>query len=143
MNFKLNGFEELQKSLEVAVKRYPDKAEEKLEKTAGDFKERVVKMLLSTDDENAQEAIKGCELGKIEINNTKMKKDFSGTSSALYLIENGYEKVINKDNGKDDLSVTWVPGRFIVKQVSNEWNDTLPKVMQELVDDINKEVGLK
>jgi hypothetical protein len=136
-SFDLTGFEELQKNLEQAIKKYPDLAEERLEHTAKDFKKRVVEVTRQRTKKHSGKLIKGFKLDKIKGYGMNMSKDFRGTAPHFHLIENGHNQTT-----KDGKKIGWVPGKHIVKDVRDEYKEVMPEVMQELIDEIKKECNL-
>lgn len=137
LEFDIKGFEELQSSLAKAVKKYPDLAEERLDETAKNFKKRVIKITKSATDVHTGKLIKGYRLGKVRGYGAYIEKDFRGTAPQFHLVENGHEQ----KNSKGEI-IGFVPGRLIVKQARNEWEEELPKVMKSLLDNIIEASGL-
>jgi hypothetical protein len=137
MDFKMDGLKDLQNSLEKAIDKYPDLAEESLEENAKKFKKRVIKITDLAVEKHSGKLIKGFKLDKMRFYGNVMEKDFRGTAPHFHLIENGHEQVT-----EDGKTIGWVPGFQLVKQARNEWSEELPDLMQKLLDDIVKECGL-
>lgn len=155
MGFDLKGFEELKENLASAIKKYPDLAEERLEDTAKKFKNRVIKITRSAVDRKTGNLIKGYKLDKLRGYGINMEKNFKATAPHFHLIEHGHEiitpktKTVKTKRGKKKVNLKnggqskgWVPGRLIVKQARDEYSEIMPKVMQELIEDITRECGL-
>jgi hypothetical protein len=137
INFTLTGIVELQQSLEKVMKKYHTLAEERLEECSENYKKRVIEITKESVNQQSAELIKGFELDKMRHYDNVMEKEFRCTTPQFNLIENGYNQVT-----KDGETIGWVPGYQIVKQASNEWEEELPKVTQQLITDIIKEFGL-
>lgn len=135
--FNLNGFTELQDSLQKAIKKYPDMGAERLENISKDFKKRVIQITKQSVDSHTGKLIKGFKLDKMRGFGVNMEKDFRGTAPHFHLIENGHNQIT-----KDGRNVGWVPGRLIVKQARDEFADKMPQEMQKLIEDITRECGL-
>ncbi len=135
--FNLNGFTELQDSLQKAIKKYPDMGAERLENISKDFKKRVIQITKQSVDSHTGKLIKGFKLDKMRGFGVNMEKDFRGTAPHFHLIENGHNQVT-----KDGRNVGWVPGRLIVKQARDEYAEKMPQEMQKLIEDITRECGL-
>lgn len=133
MDLTLDGLDDLQESLAKAINKYPDIAEERLEKTAKNFKKRVVQITKSAVESHTGNLIKGFKLDKVHFYGANMQKDFRGTAPHFHLIENGHEQVT-----KDGKNIGWIPGYQIVGQARNEYADIMPEVMKELLTDITK-----
>lgn len=136
-DFKLDGFEELEKKLAKIVKKYPDFAENKLEETGKKFKKRVVEITKATVNTGTGRLIKGYKLDKITGYGMNMSKDFRATAPHFHLVEYGHNLV--SENGK---LIGWINGKFIVRQVREEFKEEMPYIMQDLYDEIKREVGI-
>lgn len=137
LEFNLEGMVELQESLRKAIKKYPDKAQERLEDVGKKFKRRVIQITRSAVDQHSGRLIKGYKLDKVRNYGVNMEKDFRGTAPHFHLIENGHIQITK--NGK---VIGFVPGRLIVKQARDEFADKMPDTIKELIDDITRECDL-
>lgn len=137
LDFDIKGLDELQKELTKAIKKYPDKAEEKLESLSKEFKKRVVQLTKQNTNKYSGKLLKGFKLDKIRGYGVNMEKDFRGTAPHFHLIEKGHEQVT-----ADGRNIGFVPGLYLVKQARDEFAERLPEDMQDLIDEIVKECGL-
>lgn len=147
MQLDLKGMEELQEAMKKAIEKYPGTAEEHLENAGKSFKKRVLKITDSAVDRHTGNLKKGYKLGPVKAFGTRMYIEFSGTAKHFHLIENGHNQMLPKRRkGKETKNggavVGFVPGRLIVKQARAEYQEKMPQLMEEMVDDIRKGSGL-
>lgn len=133
----LEGIEELQESLASAIQRYPDLAEERLIETGKKFKKRVIQLTKESTTKKTGKLLKGYKLDKIRGYRMNMEQDFRGTAPHFHLVEKGHE-LLNK---KGEV-IGWVPGKFMVKRTRDEFGKEMPKVMEQLLEDMIRECGL-
>lgn len=129
---------ELMDSLEKAIKKYPDKAEERLITISNRFKKDVIEETKKTVKEHTGRLIKGYKLDKVKGYGANIQRDFRGTAPHFHLIENGHEIV-----DKNGIKRGFAEGKHIVKNEREKYADyVMPFEMQKLLDDITKECGL-
>ena len=143
----LNGLEELQTDMRRAVKLYPNKAEEALERSGKEFKQMVVKETKEAVKKKTGNLITGYKLDPVQGYGVNMEKNFRGTAPHFHLIENGHEKVLPKTRKGKKLknggkNVGFVPGRLMVYATRKKYTLIFPEKMKKVCDEILRESGL-
>lgn len=135
---EVTGLEELREDLEKAIKLYPDKAQETLEKNGKQFKTRVVKLTRSTVKKRTGNLIKGYKVLPVEGYGVHMEVKFCATAPHFHLIEHGHRLLANGYNGKyrKEMKKEFVPGYQIVKKTREEYKEILPKEFEKMIDEI-------
>ena len=147
VDIEFNGIEELQNAMRKAIEKYPGTAEEYLKKVGKNFKKRVLKITDSAVDTHTGRLKKGYKLGPVKSYGANMYIEFSGTAKHFHLIENGHNQVLpKKKKGKTMKNggsvVGFVPGRLIVKQARAEYQEKMPQLMEQAIDEIIRGSGL-
>ena len=140
MTVEITGSEELQKSLEEAIRRYPDLAEKRIRMAGLKFKRDVVKKTKDVTRTRKGKLLKGYKVSKVQGYGKDMHVDFMATAPHFHLVEHGH--VQYSRNGKPRKPVGFTPGKHMVKQTVEGFGPEMEKRMTELRDDILRESGL-
>lgn len=143
----LNGLEELQADMRRAIKRYPNKAEEALERSGKEFKQMVVQETKQAVKRKTGNLIKGYKVDPVTGYGINMETNFRGTAPHFHLLENGHEKVLPKTRKGKKLknggkNVGFVPGRLMVHATRKKYAVIFPEKMKKVCDEILRESGL-
>lgn len=135
---KISGLDELTGSLAEAINKYPDMAEVSLKKMGNKLKREVVKKTKSTVKQHTGKLVKGYKVSKVKGYGANMEVEFSGTAPHFHLVENGHNIVT--ETGK---TIGFVPGGHIVKTVAADFDKTMSKEVDAMVDKILSGSDLK
>lgn len=129
---------EFKESLEKAIKKYPDKAEERMIQISNRFKKDVINETKRVVKVRTGKLVKGFKLAKIRGYGANIERDFMGTAPHFHLIENGHNQL-----DKNGVKKGFVEGKHIVKNEREKYDEyVMPFEMKKLLDDITKECGL-
>ncbi len=133
----VTGIDELQRNLELAVRKYPDYAEKSLKKMGNRLKREVVKETRAVVKEHTHKLVKGYKVSRVQGYGMGMYVDFSGTAPHFHLIENGHRIV-----GPSGEEKGFVPGKHMVAKVAASYDGIMEKQLEKMTDQIFKECGL-
>lgn len=133
---KVEGLNDLQYELKEVIRIYHDIASDRLEDTGKKFMDRVIQLTGEYIQTDTDDIVQGFVLDELQDDGDVMKKSFRSTAEKFYLIENGYNQVM------DDGITVWIPGKHIIEQVKAEYQDIFSEGMQKMADDILKGCGL-
>lgn len=132
LEFTIEGIDELEKDLKEAMAQYPVTMKEGLKDIAKDFRKSV--RAKTPDGKNH----KGDASKKLRRKfGIKVKDDGLTTFALVYnsarhfhLVENGHNLV------KDGIVIGWVPGKYMMEQTRNEFQDIVPERFEKLCDEV-------
>lgn len=129
MKFEINGLEEFSEKLQMAIKKYPDKAEEKLEDIAKKFKKSVIKKT----PVRTGKLRKSYKLSKVQQTGRTMYIEFRSTAPHFHLVERGhFQKTKHGDR--------WIPGDRMVEKTVKEFEEVIPQEVNKWLEDIFREL---
>jgi len=129
MKFEIKGLEEFSERLKIALKKYPDKAEEKLISIAREFRKDVKKKT----PEKTGRLKKSYKLSQVKQIGRTMYIEFRSTAPHFHLIERGhFQKTKHGDR--------WIPGFRMVEKTVEEYEEKIPEEINRWLEDIFKEL---
>ena len=142
-SFTLKGFDELQDDLKKAIDLYPQKAEEALQKNGEEFKKRVKNITLRVTTKHTGNITKGFKVTKVTGFRENMECHFMAEGKGkknphFHLVENGHDVYAGGKGGKIASKVGYVPGKHMVRQAAEEYQQELPVQLEQVLDDILK-----
>lgn len=142
-SFTLKGFDELQDDLKKAIDFYPQKAEEALQKNGEEFKKRVKNITLRVTTKHTGNITKGFKVTKVTGFRENMECHFMAEGKGkknphFHLVENGHDVYAGGKGGKIASKVGYVPGKHMVRQAAEEYQQELPVQLEQVLDDILK-----
>lgn len=137
-NFTMEGIDELEKDLKEAIGEYPATMREGLKDIAKDFRKSV--RARTPDGKNH----KGDASKKLRRKfGIRMMDDGVASAALVYnsarhfhLVENGHNLV------RGGRTVGFVPGRHMMEQTRNEYEDIVPERFERLCDEVLRGHGL-
>ena len=147
ITISLNGAEELQKKLEIVVRKYPNKTEKSLRGCGNELKKMVE---MKTEQEvrtRTGNLKKSYRLDPIQGYGMNMEQNFRSVSKHYHLIERGHKKATAKyRKGKKlrngGITYGFVPGKYIVKRAKESYSYIFPAKMEYAMKKLLKESGL-
>lgn len=142
-NFTIRGFDELQDDMKKAINLYPQKAEEALIKQGQEFKKRVIKITNQVTKKYKGNITKGFKVTEVYGFRENMECHFMAEGRGkknphFHLVENGHDVYAGGKGGRTATKVGYVPGKHMVRQASKEYQEELPKQLEQVLDDILK-----
>lgn len=140
--FNIEGLEEFERDLQKAVEKAPARAEETLVELGKDFKKSAKKKANSQlkahnrEGDEKKKAIKRKWGHKLVDENMGATVLVWNSARHFHLIEDGHNLV------RGGRTVGFVPGKHIMEQTRNEYENIVPQRFEEMVDDILKESDL-
>ncbi|MBS5651984.1 MAG: HK97 gp10 family phage protein [Eubacterium sp.] len=128
--FELDGLEELESDLRFAMEEYPTEMRKGLRKIANEFKNSC--KARTPDGTTSKDASK--KLRRKFGVRTKIEGDTSialvfNSARHFHLVENGHNLV------RGGKTVGWVPGKHMMEQTRNEYQDVVPGEFEKLCDE--------
>lgn len=130
--FEMNGLEELEIDLRFATNEYPNEMRSGLRKVANQFKKSC-----KARTPNGADAEKDASKKLINKFGVKTKIEGDTTLALVYnsarhfhLVESGHNLV------RGGQVVGWVPGKHMMEQTQNEYQDIVPKKFEDIRDEI-------
>lgn len=144
VSFHIDGMEELEKSFNLFVKRYPDRAGELLRLQARELRKDVVRMVkeeTKTDGSSKRSLakLKEYKISKVQGIGKHQYVEVSGSAPHFHLLENGH-RLTNKDG--DLIGQGFVQGYHFMDRASKKRREKLPRDLEKTIDKILKEGGL-
>ncbi|MBQ9607644.1 MAG: hypothetical protein IJV16_10805 [Lachnospiraceae bacterium] len=138
----VEGLDELQKDLERLISKYPDKAGELLKKDARDFRKAYIKNVRgkvkrASNRSKSLTKIKNVKIYPIQGYGKKQSIDVGATSPHFHLFERGH---VLYPFGKGPSG--FVPGRFVMEESINEYEDKMPETARKMYDKLLQEANL-
>lgn len=128
--FELEGLDELESDLRFAMEEYPKEMRGGLRKIANDFKKSC--KARTPDGKTSKDASK--KLRRKFGTRTKVEGDTTlalvyNSARHFHLVENGHNLV------RGGQVVGWVPGKHMMEQTRNEYQDVIPERFEKLCDE--------
>ena len=128
--FELEGLEELETDLRFATNEYPKEMRSGVRKIANDFKKSCKGR--TPDGKTSKDASK--KLRRKFGTRTKVEGDTTlalvyNSARHFHLVENGHNLV------RGGQVVGWVPGKHMMEQTRNEYQDVIPERFEKLCDE--------
>ena len=129
--FELEGLEELETDLRFATNEYPKEMRSGARKIANDFKKSC--KARTPDGKTSKDASKKLR-NKFGVK-TKIEGDTTlalvyNSARHFHLVENGHNLV------RGGQVVGWVPGKHMMEQTRNEYQDIIPERAEQLRNEI-------
>ena len=129
--FELEGLDELESDLRFAMEEYPKEMRSGLRKIANDFKKSC--KARTPDGKTSKDASK--KLRRKFGTRTKVEGDTTlalvyNSARHFHLVENGHNLV------RGGQVVGWVPGKHMMEQTRNEYQEEIPERFEALTDQI-------
>lgn len=141
VEISIDGLEELSRDLQSLVAKYPDRAGDLLRKSAREFRKKYVHNVRSNVKHTSGRGKSLTKLGTTKVYpvqgyGTKQYVDIGSTAPHFHLYERGHTMVT--PGGR---TVGRVEGRKMMERTTNEYNEELPRVAQNMIDELLKEGG--
>ena len=129
--FELEGLEELETDLRFATNEYPKEMRSGVRKIANDFKKSC--KARTPDGKTSKDASKKLR-NKFGVK-TKIEGDTTlalvyNSARHFHLVENGHNLV------RGGQVVGWVPGKHMMEQTRNEYQDIVPERFEQLRNEV-------
>ena len=129
--FELEGLEELETDLRFATNEYPKEMRSGVRKIANDFKKSC--KARTPDGKTSKDASK--KLRRKFGTRTKVEGDTTlalvyNSARHFHLVENGHNLV------RGGQVVGWVPGKHMMEQTRNEYQDIVPERFEQLRNEV-------
>ena len=135
--FKIHGFDTIQKKLKYVATHYPYESEILLAKMGNKFRTSVKRRTPDSGLQSKRKLMKSYRVSKVQGVGKDLFVEFRSTSPHFHLVERGH-KIIDK-NGRD--TGKRVQGKFMVEQTALEYQKAFPKEVEKMVESLIK--GLK
>lgn len=141
---KLDGLDDLMKSLEELAKKYPDRAGELLQKEARDTRTEVTKNIrehLNTDGSSKRSLAKAGSYAVSPVQNYGVNQyvELSAKSPHFHLIENGHELIDHRTGSK--MGKGFVLGYKFMDEAIRKAQLTMPKTAEKMIETLIKDGG--
>ena len=142
LSMNIDGIDELVRSLENLVKKYPDRAGELLKKDAQKLRKDVVEEVKKVTKTKASSKRSLAKLGSYKISpvlgiGASQYVEVSAKSPHFHLVEHGH--VLKTKNGK---TIGFVHGKHMMDTTVKKHENELPDIVNKMVDDLLKQEGL-
>lgn len=150
MDFKLEGFEELQDAMRYAVKEFGDVAEAAMEGEQKEFKKDMIRETWRAVEKGTGNLVKGFKFDEIKRGPSgDLESNFYAENKKnphFHLVNNGHEIVTplskkGKKLANGGQKRGWVAGRRIKEPVVQKWRQEHEKRMEEVLEKICDEVN--
>lgn len=131
-DFEIDGIEELENDLKFATNEYPKEMRSGLRKVANEFKKSCKERTPDGTDEEKDASKKLRNKFGVK---TKIEGDTSlafvyNSARHFHLVENGHNLV------RGEKVIGWVPGKHMMEQTRNEYQEIIPERFEKIRDDI-------
>lgn len=139
--FTIDGLEELERDLRMAIEKAPAQAEETLIKLAKEFKRDAkerAKAELKPHERKEEQKNKSIERKwghKLTSDRLSATVMVWNSARHFHLIENGHN-LVERKSGR---VIGFVPGKHIMEKTRNEYKEIVPERFEKMVEDILKE----
>ncbi len=142
IEFKIDGLEELQASIENVITQYPDAAGEFLTKQAREFRKEAVRKTRELTDTNSSSKRSLGKLGSYKISQisgygTNQQVEIMAKSPHFHLVEHGHNLVT--PSGK---TIGFVQGRHQMETATKAFESKYPVEARRMIDGLMAKGGL-
>ena len=129
--FELEGLDELESDLRFAMEEYPKEMRSGLRKIANDFKKSCkARTPDGTEDKDASKKLRNKFGVKTKIEGDTTLALVYNSARHFHLVENGHNLV------RGGQVVGWVPGKHMMEQTRNEYQDIVPERFEQLRNEV-------
>ena len=139
----ISGIDDLQKTFDDLVKKYPDSAGDLLKKEGRSLRKEITnkaKSVVKTDSSNRYSLGKAgsYKISQIKGYGSNQFVEISAKSPHFHLVEHGHEEYDFKGNPTG----RYVQGKHFLQEATKEFQGDMPKHVESMVDNLLKEGGL-
>lgn len=129
--FEIDGLDELETDLKFATNEYPKEMRSGVRKIANDFKKSCkARTPDGKGDKDASKKLRNKFGVKTKIEGDTTLALVYNSARHFHLVENGHNLV------RGGQVVGWVPGKHMMEQTRNEYQDIIPERFEKIRDDI-------
>ena len=129
--FEIDGLDELETDLKFATNEYPKEMRSGVRKIANDFKKSCkARTPDGNGDKDASKKLRNKFGVKTKIEGDTTLALVYNSARHFHLVENGHNLV------RGGQVVGWVPGKHMMEQTRNEYQDIIPERFEKIRDDI-------
>ena len=144
VSVNVQGVDDLQESLNVLVRKYPDEAGRLLVRQARELRKDVVKLVKNDTDspgtsDRSLTKLSEYKISKVYGIGSQQYVEVSGKSPHFHLVENGHMQI--DENGKT-VGKGFVVGYHFMDRASKKRRIAIPAELEAVVDRLLREAGL-
>lgn len=133
----LSALNKLKDDLEKAIALYPDKAQTTLERNGRKFRKAVKERTPITKKKHKNKLKNGYRASEVKGYGMEMHVEITTKAPHFHLVENGHEMI-----SEDGKKIGWIPGKHMMEETRQEYEEILPKELEKMADEIFKECAL-
>lgn len=139
---EVHGMDELTKSLDALVRKYPDKAGVLLQREGRKIRKSIVDGYRSETEgsgtsKRSLKKIGSYSVSKVQGIGMSQYVEIKGKSPHFHLVENGHVQL-----NRQGQAVGFVQGKHITRETAKEYEGKLPEAAQRMIDELIKESKL-